>query len=362
MADSLAPEHESRQSRVSYPLVIVPGVTGATPQSSPSLRADLVLEGGGVKGFGLVGAVTELASAGYAFPRVAGTSAGAVVAAFLAALQRAGEPLTRLEDVAASIHLGRFRDRGPIARHAGPLSPVVDAFSLIAEGGVFEGDYARSWLAGALGDLGVRTFGDLRLPDPGSHLPIERQHALVVTASDLSRRRLARFPWDYRDYGVDPDEQSVADAVRAAVSIPYFFEPVRLRDSTLVDGTLLSNFPIALFDRTDGRRPRWPTFGVRLSARRHAGPALTRAVSGPVSMALAIVETALQACDAQHADEVCVQARTVFVDATGVSPVDFSLSDADRSRLVESGRSAARDFLDTWDFTRYLAECREFES
>jgi NTE family protein len=60
------------------------------------LRADLVLEGGGVKGIGLVGAVSTLARAGYTFPRVAGTSAGAVVGAFLVALQRAGEPLERL--------------------------------------------------------------------------------------------------------------------------------------------------------------------------------------------------------------------------------------------------------------------------
>jgi NTE family protein len=39
-------------------------------------QADLVLEGGGVKGLGLVGAVGRLLRQGYSFPRVAGTSAG----------------------------------------------------------------------------------------------------------------------------------------------------------------------------------------------------------------------------------------------------------------------------------------------
>ena len=39
-------------------------------------KADLVLEGGGVKGLGLVGAVLELMREGYTFPRLAGTSAG----------------------------------------------------------------------------------------------------------------------------------------------------------------------------------------------------------------------------------------------------------------------------------------------
>jgi NTE family protein len=51
-------------------------------------KADLVLEGGGVKGIGLLGAVLVLADAGYSFPRVAGTSAGAIVASLVAAYQR----------------------------------------------------------------------------------------------------------------------------------------------------------------------------------------------------------------------------------------------------------------------------------
>jgi len=39
---------------------------------NPPLLADLVLEGGGVKGVGLGGATAGLVDAGYAFPRVAG--------------------------------------------------------------------------------------------------------------------------------------------------------------------------------------------------------------------------------------------------------------------------------------------------
>jgi len=67
-----------------------------------TVRADLVCEGGGVRGIGLVGAVHALAAAGYGFPRVAGSSAGAVVASMVAALQAAGEPLSRLDELAQS--------------------------------------------------------------------------------------------------------------------------------------------------------------------------------------------------------------------------------------------------------------------
>lgn len=333
------------------------------------LRADLVLEGGGVKGIGLTGAVATLARAGYTFPRVAGTSAGAVVAAFLVALQRAGEPLERLTDVARSLHYRRMRDRGAVGRLAGPLARVVDGFSLAFDGGVFEGDYLHGWVRGALGDLGVRTFGDLRLDDPDSSLRPEHGYALVVTASDVSRKRLVRLPWDYGLYGLDPDEQEVADAVRASTSIPFFFEPVTLRGpreggesivSTLVDGGVLSNYPIALFDRTDGRPPRWPTFGVRLSMRAD-GRVQTTEVRGTVSLALSLVETMLEACDATHIDDPCVQARSVFVDTSGISPVDFGISDEQQEQLLLAGHEAAGGFLARWDWEEYLAQCRAFE-
>lgn len=330
------------------------------------LRADLVLEGGGVKGIGLVGSVATMARAGYSFPRVAGTSAGAIVAAFVVALQRAGEPLERLEDVARSLDYRRLRDRGALGRAAGPLARVVDGLSLAFDGGVFEGDYLRSWVRGALGDLGVRTFGDLRQEDPDSALPPERRYALVVTASDVSRKRLVRLPWDYPAYGLDPDEQEVADALRASASIPFFFEPVTLRSrddagetvvSTLVDGSVLSNFPISLFDRADGTAPRWPTFGVRLSMRPD-GRVVTTQVRGTVSLALSLVETMLEACDAQHIDDPCVQARSVFVDTGGISPVDFAITGEMQEQLLLAGHQAAGDFLAQWDWPGYLARCR----
>ena len=70
------------------------------------------------------------------------------------------------------------------------------------------------------------------MDDPGSSLPESQRYALLVTASDVSRKRLVRLPWDYALYGLDPDEQEVADAVRASTSIPFFFEPVTLRSMT----------------------------------------------------------------------------------------------------------------------------------
>lgn len=311
------------------------------------MNADLVLEGGGVRGIGLVGAVTELDAAGYRFPRVAGSSAGAVVGSLAAALQRAGEPVSRLEEIVRTIDYRRFRDSSALGRV--PL--VGGLLSLLARDGLYEGDYLESFLTGVLGELGVRTFGDLRTGDE----PTQYAWSLVVTASDLSRRRLARLPWDLPTYGLDPDSFSVARAVRASAAIPFFFQPVRVAGATWVDGGLLSGFPIGLFDTAS--TPRWPTFGVRLTAR-PGRPPVTRPVRGPLSIGLAALETLLNDQDAAYVDDPCTVARTVFVPADAVSAVDFGITPAQTDALSGAGATAAQAFLSTWDFDAYVARCR----
>src|SRR5262245_20845477 len=225
-------------------------------------RADLVLEGGGVKGLGLVGAVSVLKEAGYAFPRVAGTSAGAVVGAFTAALEASGQGSDRLERLMRDMPYEDLPDGSKIVMGFGPLAYL----SLLFRKGLHPGRVLRDWVAEELRRLGVETFADLRQDDPESGLPPDRRYRLVVIVADVSQGVLVRLPWDYRSrYGLDPDRQQVADAVRASASIPFFFTPERLppgpplsrKRSYVVDGGLLSGFPVEVFDRTDGRPPRW---------------------------------------------------------------------------------------------------------
>src|SRR2546427_11861073 len=86
--------------------------------------ADLVLEGGGVKGIALVGAISVLEERGYGFRRVAGTSAGAIVAALAAAGMRAPD----LSAVMGTVDYRRFRD-GDLLDHLGAFG--TDASGLI---------------------------------------------------------------------------------------------------------------------------------------------------------------------------------------------------------------------------------------
>lgn len=310
------------------------------------MRADLVCEGGGVRGIGLVGAVDALDRAGYRFPRVAGSSAGAIVASLVAALQVAGEPVGRLADIMRAIDYRKFLDRNLIGRV--PL--VGGVLSLLTSDGVYRGAYLEQLLTGLLADLGVRTFGDLRTGEE----PPQFAWSLVVTASDLSRRRLVRIPWDLSTYGIDPDDFPVARAVHASSAIPYVFEPVRIGGATWVDGGLLSDFPVALFDRPDAQ-PRWPTFGIRLSARPGIPP--THPVHGPVSLGLAAIETLVSNQDNAYIDDPCTVRRTIFVPADEVSPIDFDITAQQREALYQRGLQAGQQFLRTWNYADYLAAC-----
>lgn len=311
-------------------------------------NADLVMEGGGVKGLAFAGALEVLVGAGYRFPRVAGTSAGAITGSIVAALERAGEPVSRVTDIARTIDLRKMRDSGRIGKVLGPLHSLADTASLVIQGGLYEGRYLHRWLTGVLGDLGVRTFGDLRRTDPGSALPPEREYSLVVVTSDISSHRMTLLPWDYPGYGLDPDEQPVADAVRASAAVPFFFEPSVLRSDTgrcsLVDGGVLSNYPITVFDQPDRAKSRWPTIGIRLSAR-ETSRGVTRRVDGALAVAIALVQTAIQGIDARHIDDPLSISRTIFVDTSEVDVLDFDLGPRQQEDLITWGKEAAAKYL-----------------
>ncbi|MCI0527831.1 MAG: patatin-like phospholipase family protein, partial [Nitrospira sp.] len=101
-------------------------------------RADAVFEGGGVKGIGLVGALSVAESKGYVWENVAGTSAGAIVAALVAAGYEASE----LKKIIGSLDYNRFKDKGAVDRI--PLfGPLV---SLLSEKGIYEGNFLEDWM------------------------------------------------------------------------------------------------------------------------------------------------------------------------------------------------------------------------
>ncbi len=337
------------------------------------LRADLALEGGGVKGIAHVGAVMVLDEAGYRFHRVAGTSAGAITASVIAGIVQSGADMSALRTALRSIDFRRFMPEGKLhemihrdTSHFAKL--VADAAILTSREGLYSSEYLEEWLRPILHDqLGIRTFADLRLPDAAqnSAAPSER-YRLVVYTSDLTRSRLTRLPWDYPSYGVDPDDQDPVAAVRASMSVPFYFEPFRFQalETTLevpgpngasstvrlpagphtwVDGALLAKFPIHTFDVFDGGAPQWPTIGIKLSQLRPDAVASTVRESA-LAIAVRCLKTMMNEWDANAPHESTAM-RTIFVDNHGTGTMDFDLTEEDQDRLFLNGVEAATHFV-----------------
>ena len=321
---------------------------------SEGLKADLVFEGGGMKGIGLVGALSVIEESGYEIQRRAGSSAGAVVAA----LHAAGYTAEELYEAMIDLDFAEFLDLGWEDRI--PLVGVP--LSIIFELGIYEGHAFERWLEKMLAAKGVRTFADLVRDD--SEEDERFRWSLQVVVSDITTRSMLLLPRDSDQVlGVRPDDLSVAAAVRASMSIPVFFEPMTIRDERdhvehlLVDGGMLSNFPVWVFDE---EHPRWPTIGLLLVEGDTRSP-LNVGSPDPVSLklgtipavgfAVAMVQTMMEAHDRLYIKQADF-ARTIPIETIGVSATDFTLSRERKEALYQSGREAAREFL-PFDFSAH---------
>ncbi len=303
-------------------------------------EANAVFQGGGVRGIGLVGALAVAEERGYTWRRVAGTSAGAIVATLVAAGYTAAE-ITEI--MKTEVDYKAFMDRRL------PLGVVSEITDVLKDRGIYTGQYCIELMDRLLGrKLGKSTVTFRDLPVP-----------CQVIATDVTNCRMVVLPDDLNEYGLAaPLDFPVAQAVRASMSIPIFFEPYVLHytregescTATLVDGGMLSNFPIWLFDPR-GEAPQVPTIGFRLQAPGTGGPLQDHTL---LQYLRALVTTVLDGhddYDLTHQD----YERTITINTGDVKTTEFDLSPADRDWLYDSGRQAAEQFFAGFDFAAWLA-------
>jgi NTE family protein len=254
---------------------------------------------------------------------------------------------------------------------AGALGKVPLAgqwLSLLLHEGFYKGDYflglMRMLLSEKIGKERV-TFADFVIPkeecDSEEAYLGKFKYRLHVVASNITRNELMVLPQDVAKLGLDPDEFEVALAVRMSISIPYFFQPVRVQGKVegegkhwVVDGGLLSNFPIRYFDAPPGEPPAWPTFGVLLWEPTAGQPRHER-IRSLASMTRAMVRTMNVAHDRKALEEADLK-RIIKIPTGKYAATDFDLTPADRAWLVESGYQATKAFLAGWSWEEYVAE------
>lgn len=308
--------------------------------------ADAVFEGGGVKGIGLVGALWKAEELGYQWRYVAGTSAGAIVASLVAA----GYSAEKIKQILEKTDFLKFLDKGLIARvpYIGPL------LSVEITNGIYKGNYFENWIGNLLEAKGVKTFKDLKVNRAENG---KSTYKLRVIAADLSKEKLLVLPHDIKDYGLEPDELPVARAIRMSMSIPFFYQPVKLnylqngqkQTSFIVDGGVLSNFPVWLFDDHDSK-DTFPTFGFRLGKPFYGQKTNIR---GPFTLMKALFSTMMEAHDQRYIEEANF-ARSIFIPTLGVRTTDFDISYQKQKALFNSGVHAADKFFGDWDYPVFL--------
>ncbi|MCY9141467.1 patatin-like phospholipase family protein [Peribacillus frigoritolerans] len=290
---------------------------------------DGVFSGGGIKGYGLVGALQELEEKGFVFHRTAGTSAGSIIAAFVAAGYTGKEMEKFFLDIDLSGLLDKRRGLLPI--------PFAKWLLLYWKLGLYKGNALEAWVAGKLAERNVVTFKDVR------------PKSLRIITSDISNGKLVVLPDDLPNYGIDPSAFPVAKAVRMSCSIPYFFEPVKLNVGKskflFVDGGVLSNFPMWLFNSDHVRKER-PVIGLRLSVDEIWKP---HEVDNAVELFSALFKTMKDAHDARYISKKHVH-NIIFIPMKGISAMDFNLDDEKKGELINKGRQCTKEFLKKWTY------------
>lgn len=295
------------------------------------LKADAVFEGGGARGIAFIGAIQALEEENVEWQRLAGTSAGAVIAALLASGYKSNE----IRDHLSKLDFSKLRGRSYINR-----IPIFGTLlELMLHLGIYKNDYLEAWLDSLLLEKGIKTFADL---------PEEK---LKIIASDVSNGQMLILPDDLERYGMTPADLKVSTAVMMSASLPFFYRPViwKSKDrkkSYILDGGLLSNFPIWIFD-TDN--PRFPTFGFRFVKDKVNIDAV---IPTPLHLFKNIFKTMLQAHDLRYLNKETIE-RTIQIPTGDINATDFELDKDEIDFLYISGYTSTKEFLSKWDFEQY---------
>ncbi|GEN87410.1 patatin-like phospholipase family protein [Oceanobacillus sp. FSL W8-0428] len=294
------------------------------------MKIDAVFSGGGVKGFAYVGVLESWEEKNLQVERAAGTSAGAIIAGFLAA----GYHYKDIKELMKTLDVEKLADPPWLSK----VLPVTKWLFLYYQLGLYKGEKLEAWLGEALARQNIYQFGDLK---PG---------VLKVVVSDLSLGKLIVIPDDLeRVYGLQPETFSVAAAIRMSAGFPYFFMPKRIQGknkekSVIVDGGLLSNFPLWIFAEDEKKKAR-PVIGVKLTDTSTSME--PREIRNALNMFPRLFATMKQAHDNRYISKSQAD-HIIFVPTPEVSSMNFNITEESREKLRQIGKESSESFLRTW--------------
>ncbi len=285
---------------------------------------NLAFKGGGVLGIAYAGAIKVLEDRQILqnIEKVAGTSAGAITATLVSLGYNSAE----IKNIVNSTSFKSFEDSKNI-------------FRIFTKYGLYAGDATLAWLKQQItqkkdknlsANATFRDFHNAGCRD------------LYVFASDLNLRNLAEF-----SFRATPDVV-VAEAVRASMSIPLFFKAWRFsnnnpNDHIYVDGGMIYNFPIEIFDQGDLPNPE--TLGFYLSNVKGIPKANNLGYNSIIQYVKITFETILDAQPINFNNDPEEKKRTAIIDDLGISATNFDLSVQQEEALYQSGIDCTNAFF-----------------
>jgi NTE family protein len=293
-------------------------------------KYDAVFEGGGVKGIALIGALKRLEEKNIELSRVAGTSAGAITAALIAAGYKADE----IKDILWKKNFNDFANAKIFVKKRWRIFFSWHIFNLVSllfartGYGIFSTDAFYEWIKGLLKTKGITDF---------KSCPIY----LRVFAVDLLRQKLLQY-----DKDICPDLE-VAEAIRRSMSIPLFFHAKVEKEALIVDGGVLANYPIDTFGDKD---KLVSTIGLKLISKNELLP--PSCPKNIFAYIMRIFETMQVAKERIHVKEA-YWAKTIPIPTGKISTIKFDLTEKDKQFLWDSGFQAAEKAIKEGLLTEY---------
>ncbi|MDD7437550.1 MAG: patatin-like phospholipase family protein [Bacteroidales bacterium] len=327
---------------------------------------NLVFEGGGVKGIAYAGALEVLREYKILpkIKRVAGTSAGAI----MATLMGLGYTSKEIRDVFWALDFKNFMDDS--------WGILQDSSRLINKYGWYKGDFFRSFIGSLIKEKtgnSETTFADVKAMSKEGKPFLD----IYLIGTNLSTGFSEVFSAEHTP------RTCIADAARISMSIPLFFASVRnFRNDVYVDGAVLDNYPIKVFDREkyvrkNARRTDYyevinekkekekkrkisdyvynkETLGFKLSSKeeiamfRDNAEVPHRTIENFFDYTSALLHTLIDAQENTHLHSDDWQ-RTIYIDTLGVSAIDFKIQNAKKQELFDSGKSYTKSYLEWYD-------------
>ena len=220
-----------------------------------------------------------------------------------------------------------------------------EGYRLIQYWGLYQGDYFYNWFSDLLEKYTKKkdlTFNDVYKM---------YGHELVVTATDLTKRKLVYYNH------LDNPNMEIRDAVRRSMSIPVFFVPILVKDGdglihVYVDGGCTNNFPLNYFDKyySTAYDAFDKTLGFNLTENDNndKDPKLytdrTTHIGNVIDLVQTLVNTDVEVIERLRLTDYD-KYRVVTINTYDMDATNFNMNREDINKLIESGYKATKAFF-----------------